>query len=185
MIWLARVRVYLGHVNICAGSEQNSFFCPKQWLKTEVGKELWEQDKSIYVFCALLASQFVPFFFIKRPSGPRGKERTLFSLELLGLLGKGSKEPGEKKSIQRQIDVFRGEERVEKSQQGAGANCLWRKALQLEWGTEGFSSLSDFLSHSKHCPGPSGAQRFYFICSRVWLAASCSVPWTEQTSGDW
>lgn len=58
-------------------------------------------------------------------------ERLFFSVELLGLLRKGIKEPGEKKSIRRQIDVFRGEERVEKSQQGAGADCSWGKAAAL------------------------------------------------------
>lgn len=174
MIWLALVRIYLGHVKYCLYCVRAKFI-------------FWEQDKSISAFCALLASQFVSFFFIKRPIRPRGMERLFFSMELLGLLRKGIKDPGEKKSVQSQINAYRGEERVEKSQQGAGADCSWRKAtaLRWEWGTEGFSSLSYFLNHSKHYPGPSGAQRFYFICSRVWLAACCSVPWPDQTSGGW
>lgn len=73
----------------------------------------------------------VTFLQEEDPSGSRGKERLLFSIDSHGWLWKEDREErGEEKHAV--AAVCGGKERVGKSQRGVGACCSWSQAVGLQ-----------------------------------------------------
>ena len=109
-------------------------------------------------------------------------------MALLGLLGKGSKEKGRRKTSKGGCAGGReivGKNHSREQEPAVHGGRQWDCSESREQTVLVHSVTFLVTANSAQAPLVPRVGFVFFICCRVWLDVPCSVLWPDQTRGDW